>query len=108
MEKVPSERRISLTIKISETETGITVEGLDEDQIRAVIKVDLKKELAKNNLEMKKNINKCFGKLGETIFSCQKIDILLDPILFIPLSPPMGGVARPTVRITHMRTAKWI
>ncbi len=86
LEKVPSKRRISLTIKISETETGITVEGLDEDQIRAVIKVDLKKELAKNNLEMKKNINKCFGKLGETIFSCQKIDILLDPILFIPLS----------------------
>ncbi len=86
LETVPAERKINLVIRISETDTGITIEGVDEDQVRAVVKLDMEKDIADNRIKMMKNINKNFKRLGKTIFNCQKIDVLLDQMLFVPLS----------------------
>lgn len=81
-----TERKISASIKITESENGILISAIDEDENNIQWNYEKIKDLARNPEKALGNINKQFKKSGESIFNINKVEITLNTPLFFPIS----------------------
>lgn len=103
-----SERKVNISIELSETPTGFLLEAVDEDGCRATASLDCEKSPAQNPEKAAEQIHKQLSKLGDTIFNPLKIQTTLSQPYFLPAST-LNELRRRTmtdleeVRITHFR-----
>jgi putative protease len=81
-----TERKIALTVKLSETETGFKLTLIDEDRNSASAESAALKEISNSDRTGNEQIRKQIAKLGGTIFSASEIKISLTENYFIPVS----------------------
>lgn len=80
-----SYRKISVNLFIEESDTGISIEVIDADNVTAKINFETTKEIAENPIQAEENIKKQFSKSGDTIFSINEVKIKINKILFFPV-----------------------
>ncbi|MBI4652457.1 U32 family peptidase [Candidatus Desantisbacteria bacterium] len=86
LEKIPCHRRISISLNFNMRSDGFNLEALDEDENKADYSILCEKKIAENKSFTLETIEKQLLKLGETIFTCKKVNINLDKMYFIPVS----------------------
>ncbi|MBX3009681.1 MAG: U32 family peptidase [Melioribacteraceae bacterium] len=80
-----SYRKISVDVFIEDSETGISIQVVDSDNVSVKINFDVNKEIAENPIHSMENIKKQFLKSGDTIFSVNEVHITMNQILFFPV-----------------------
>lgn len=80
MESKTAERRAALTLIFKETDTGIALTGIDEDQTEAKIEIPVEKQPAKNPQQALATIVKQLGKLGASRFYLSDLTVSSAPI----------------------------
>lgn len=81
-----SERKIAINIILSETSKGLSLQLTDEDGCTATAEIPCEKTPANNPERASEQIQKQLGKLGDTIFTAQKITTNCKEPYFIPSS----------------------
>lgn len=84
MQKKSAERKIRIAMELAENEFGFTLSVADEDDVRISLAFPRQKEPARSPQE--ENLKKQLGKLGNTPFDAERIDINLSDNWFIPSS----------------------
>lgn len=78
-------RKISTIINVTEQDSQIIFNIMDEDNNQANLAIDGSFELANNKDRAVENIKKQLSKLGETCFINEQINVSLNTIPFIPV-----------------------
>lgn len=91
LQKKSSERKIKVDFELQEHRFGFSLTATDEDQFRATVSTEFKKELSQKNQQ--ENIRTQLYKLGNTVFEPQNINIRLSANWFIP-SSVLAGLKR--------------
>lgn len=86
LEKKSAERKIRVRMIFEETPEGFALHLTDEDGIRATAVLPSAKEAAQNPARADENIREQLGKLGNTRFEAEQIDLKLGAAYFIPAS----------------------
>jgi len=86
LEKKSAERRIGVVMRLSETAEGFTLALIDEEGNRAEASVTHAKERAQNSERALATLNDQLGKLGNTLFFAESIDLDLSQAWFLPAS----------------------
>ena len=86
LEKKSAERRIGLRLVFGETPTGFRLDLTDEDGVSAGADLPLAKEPAQNTERAPATIRENLGKLGNTIYIADAIDLEIGSPWFIPAS----------------------
>lgn len=84
--KKSAERKIDVTIILSESEDGFNIVVTDEDGISGNASVSCQKELSENTKNATENIDKQLSKLGNTAYTAKRITINTQDNFFIPTS----------------------
>ena len=84
MQKKSAERKIRIAMELAGNEFGFTLSVADEDDVRISLAFPRQKEPARSPQE--ENLKKQLGKLGNTPFDAERIDINLSDNWFIPSS----------------------
>lgn len=84
MQKKSADRKIRIAMELAENEFGFTLSVADEDDVRISLAFPRQKEPARSPQE--ENLKKQLGKLGNTPFDAERIDINLSDNWFIPSS----------------------
>ncbi|MBB3188039.1 peptidase U32 family protein [Microbacter margulisiae] len=85
--KPSAERKIPLRLSFSDTEDGFNINANIDRMEPFAFHFSYDKELSKNGIEItQQNIIKQLGKLGDSVFTLEKIDITLSNAWFIPSS----------------------
>ncbi len=79
-------RKIGVTMRFSETETGFSLQVTDEDGHTSSATLETPKELAKNAEGLMENIRKNLAKTGNTPFIADEITLNLSQNWFLPIS----------------------
>jgi collagenase-like PrtC family protease len=82
----PAERKIALSLTLSDTPAGISLKGCDGDGNEAVFEMELAKEPAQKPEQAKSTIQTQFTKFGGTLFECERVDIQTSQMYFFPVS----------------------
>jgi putative protease len=94
LSKPSAERKLSVQIRLSDTDFGFVLSITDEMGVRAVITKPCLKEKAQNN--QTENIRTQLSKLGNTPFQADEIEVCLREKWFIP-SSVLGEMRRDAV-----------
>ena len=86
VEKSRPERRIALRLRLSETTTGIQLEAQDEDGNQVVETLACEKAPADKPDQACQTIERQLARLGESAFTCTRLEIDLPHMLFLPVS----------------------
>lgn len=102
-----TERKIGLTMELSETDNGFKLTIIDEDRNSASAQSAALKEISHSNRTDNEQIRKQIAKLGGTIFSASEIIISLKENYFIPVSI-LNDLRRKAVEnLIEVRTASY-
>jgi putative protease len=82
----PARRLISIAMVIEECENGFTVTARDEDGNEVAVELESNKLVARKPAEAVETIRKQLTKLGNTLFSCDQVNINLGQPYFLPVS----------------------
>ncbi len=77
-----AERRIGLSLVLTETPAGVVLEGEDEQGYRSCIDMTLDKAPARNPDKARENLEKQLGRLGNTPFELTGLEIRIPPLFF--------------------------
>lgn len=86
LQQKTADRKISLHIIFKEIENGFSIILTDEEGISSTFSINTTKEPAKKTDGILKNITTQLGKLGNTIYEAENIEVLLNQPYFIPTS----------------------
>lgn len=86
LEKAKVERLIGVTMKLGETEDGLSLTAVDEDGNEATLTMPCEKALAEKPEQAMENIRKQLAKTGGTDFSCSDVEVDLKETYFLPIS----------------------
>lgn len=81
-----AERRVGVDINFSETESGFSIQMIDEDKISTSVFFDAEKQPAQKPEGVNDNIRNQLSKLGNTIYELRNISIELNGSWFFPAS----------------------
>lgn len=81
-----SERRVALTMELSETETGFRLTVTSEEDIQCSLDFSAAKQIAQKPEAVESNIRQQLGKLGNTIYEATAINIHFSQPWFFPAS----------------------
>ena len=84
MQRKSAERKLSVSIALTENKFGFTLTLTDEDDIQVSIAMEREKELART--PQTENIKNQLAKLGNTPFEAERIDVDLKDNWFLPSS----------------------
>ena len=84
--KKSAERRIGVTMRLSETATGFALALRDADGIRAHVELTHEKQPARDAAKVEPALREHLGRLGNTIFAAERIDLELSQPWFVPAS----------------------
>lgn len=93
-----AERKINITLSLIDTPNGFRLTATDEDNITATSEIECEKSIANNQEKSIEQIQKQLSKLGDTVFSAQKIENLCSQIYFIPAST-INELRRKTINL---------
>ncbi len=79
-------RKISVSLKFSETNDGFQLTATDEDGHKSIAFFQSEKDLAKNEESTIPNIKKNLSKTGNTPFIVDEIDVVFSSNWFLPIS----------------------
>jgi putative protease len=79
-----SERRIGLTLRLRETPTGLALDVTDADGIGAHVALPHAKEPARDAAQLEATVREQLARLGNTIFTAERIDIEFTQPWFVP------------------------
>ncbi|MCE5185203.1 MAG: U32 family peptidase [Planctomycetaceae bacterium] len=82
----PAERKIPLTLTLTETTEGIALQGRDTDDNTAVFEMKLAREPAQKPEQAAATIQTQLAKLGGTVFECERVEVKLAQMYFFPVS----------------------
>jgi len=82
----PAERKIGLSIVVSETQKGFIVTGKDEDDNKATVEITGPKQPAEKKDTARQTIITQLTKLGNTIFECSDVKLETQDVYFWPVS----------------------
>ena len=86
LEKSMPFRKISVSLRLSETAGGIALSAVDEDGTQVTCEVACEKTLAQKPDLARRTIEKQLGSLGESLFEAENIEIDLPEMLFLPVA----------------------
>ena len=86
LEKKSAELHIRVTMQLSETDEGVSLQITDEQGISASVTLALVKEPASNPERALTTLQEQLAKLGNTMFVADKVEIALSQPWFIPVS----------------------
>lgn len=86
LEKKSAERRIAVRLVLSETSEGFCLTATDEEGINASATLALDKQSAQNPGQVADKLRENLGKLGNTHFAAEAIELQLSGDWFIPAS----------------------
>ncbi|HEY0635351.1 MAG TPA: U32 family peptidase [Gammaproteobacteria bacterium] len=86
LEKRSAERRIGVRLHLSENGDGFTLAAVDEEGNRAEVAVVHAREPAQNSERALATLREQLGKLGNTIFHAEAIELELSQAWFLPAS----------------------
>ena len=81
-----SERRIAVTLRLRETATGFALDVTDADGIPAHAALSHAKEAARDASKLEATVREQLARLGNTIFSAERIDVDFTQPWFVPVS----------------------
>jgi 23S rRNA 5-hydroxycytidine C2501 synthase len=81
-----AQRRIRLSMVMSESADGLILNGTDEDNNAATVEIKGDKQPALKKEQAKQNIITQLSKLGNTIFECSQVQIETQDVYFLPVS----------------------
>jgi collagenase-like PrtC family protease len=81
-----AQRKIGLTISLSETNEGLALRGVDEDGNEAVVYIQCDKQPAMKKDAARQTIVTQLSKLGNTIFECTQVKLETQDVYFIAVS----------------------
>ena len=84
MQRKSSERKLGVEISLKENTFGFTLTLIDEDDVSVSVSLEKEKELART--PQLDNIKNQLGKLGNTPFEAERIDVDLKDNWFLPSS----------------------
>jgi 23S rRNA 5-hydroxycytidine C2501 synthase len=84
--KKSAERRIGVTMCLVETRSGFALELFDAHGIAARAELAHEKHPARDAAKVEPTIREHLGKLGNTIFTAERIDVALSQPWFVPAS----------------------
>jgi putative protease len=84
--KKSAERRIAVSMRLSETPTGFALHLIDADGVHASAEAVLANQPARDTARAEPTMREHLGKLGNTIFSAERVDITLSQPWFVPAS----------------------
>ncbi|MBV1775503.1 U32 family peptidase [Burkholderiaceae bacterium DAT-1] len=86
LQKKSAERRIDVWMTLSDSDTGLTLDVVDEDGVRAQATLAMALEPAQNVDKATQTLRDNLGKLGNTIFRAVDISLKLQQPWFVPAS----------------------
>ena len=86
LEKKSAERRIPVSLQLAETSDGFSLRITDDEGVTAVATIVHGKEPAQNTERGLATLREYLGKLGNTLYSAETIELALDNVWFIPAS----------------------
>jgi putative protease len=86
LEKPSAERRIAVALRFHATDDGFSLQIADEEGINAVASIAHAREAAQNPERALDTLRENLGKLGNTIYRAETIELDLDTPLFVPAS----------------------
>ena len=108
LEKKSAERRISVRLLFEETADGFALTMTDEDGIAATTTATCPKEPAQNAERALATIRDNLGKLGNTLFAADGVELKISQPWFIPAAG-LNGLRRDAVaRLEAARTAAYV
>ena len=84
MQRKSAERKLGVSIALTENNFGFTLTLTDEDDVQVSIALEREKELART--PQTENIKTQLAKLGNTLFEAERIDVDLKDNWFLPSS----------------------
>ncbi|HAL44361.1 MAG: hypothetical protein A2Y12_15730 [Planctomycetes bacterium GWF2_42_9] len=86
LENQPADRKIRLSINITENDKGLVISCIDEDGNKAQIEILGEKKTALKVDAAKDAFHNQLTRLGNTIFECEKLEINTSQMYFVPAS----------------------
>ncbi len=86
LEKKSAERRISINLCLEETDDGFALHLRDDEGVSASASIVQPKEPAQNAERALASLRENLGKLGNTIYRAENIDLAIDAAWFVPAS----------------------
>jgi collagenase-like PrtC family protease len=86
LEKKSAERRIPVHLRLEETSDGFALQITDDLGVSACVSAPLAKAAAQNAERALASLRENLGKLGNTIYRAEAIDIVTETACFIPAS----------------------
>ena len=96
LEKKSAERRIPLSLRLEETNDGFALHMEDDAGVSAVARLVHVKDAAQNGERAEASLRENLGKLGNTIYVAETIDLALSSPRFIPASA-LNGLRRAAI-----------
>jgi len=81
-----TDRKISANIEIDESDEGLIIHAVDEDQNKVQLNEKVEKTIALNSEKATENIMNQFKKSGDSIFKIESVESKLSSSLFFPIS----------------------
>jgi 23S rRNA 5-hydroxycytidine C2501 synthase len=81
-----AQRKIRLSMLMSESADGLILNGADEDNNVATVEIKGDKQPALKKEQARQNIITQLSKLGNTIFECSQVQIETQDVYFLPVS----------------------
>jgi collagenase-like PrtC family protease len=101
-----AERRVTVTLWLTETPDGFRLRAGDEDGITAECTVSFEKRPAEKPEEARASMARQLRKTGGTEFSCVEVHIDLTPAYFLPLSELNAQRRRVLEQLSKTRAAQ--
>jgi putative protease len=103
LDKKSAERRIPVTLKFSETNTGFSLTATDAEGNCGSSEIQVVRELALNAERAMSSLREQLGKLGNTIFSLENLHVDTHAPWFVPAST-VNALRRDTIeQLEHAR-----
>jgi putative protease len=96
------ERKILVKLSISEENEKLVLTAIDEDNIKASVSMEIKREIARNRDGALFTLKKQLSSLGETEFAAEHIEINLKDIYFITVKE-LNNLRRNLVEILRKK-----
>ena len=101
-----ADRRVSITIKVKETESGFSIQAIDEDSFSAALNFEQVKEVAKK--DQSENIKNNLSKTGTTIFSVSDVILDFSSPWFMPASVVAEWRRQLTDKLLEIRRSGYV
>ncbi len=86
LENDASERKIDISLSLKEWDRGVTLDAIDEDNLKATVQMEISKTTAEKTEFIRQQTISQLSKLGNTPFTANQIEIETGSTYFIPAS----------------------